>query len=844
MKISLNWIKEFTDVTIPIDELVKKIGSQLGEVEEVINLGERYEGILVAKVVSCERHPNADKLNVCLIDDGKVAKSVERNSEGLVQVVCGAPNVRKGITVAWIPPGAIVPSSFDSEQFTLEARPLRGVISNGMLASGKELAVNEDHEGLLVLDKPAEPGELFKEVYKLDDYIIDIENKMFTHRPDCFGQLGIAREIAGIQGIRFTSPEWYLEALDAFNPTAEKRLKLTVENKVGELVPRFMAIPISDITVGRSPLMVQSFLYRVGIKPINNVVDITNFVMALTAQPMHAYDYDKVAAQDKSDSATLIVRKPKKGETIALLNGKTIEPRPDAIMIATEKRLIGVGGVMGGTDTEVDADTKNIILECATFDMYSIRRTAMTHGLFTDAVTRFNKGQSPLQNPRVMAYAIAWVQKLAHGHVAGKLEDVVNCADINVADDGWNDREVQITSDFVNTRLGSNFTLAQIKKILSNVEFGFDAKKEGVLTALSPFWRTDIEIAEDVVEEVGRLHGYDTLPKTLPKRDSSPISRNSLLHTKSHVRQELSAAGANEVLTYSFVHGKLLDGVGQNKESAFELTNAISPELQYYRVSILPSLLEKVYANLRAGFNEFALFEVNKAHDKSRIHEDGLPIEAEHVALVFAADKKAQTKYTGSPYYQAKVYVEELLATFGIRAPIYEPIPLKQDAYDKQVLAPFEPSRTAVVKTQDGKLLGFVGEVRTAVKQNLKLPNFVAGFEINLQMLEAYGGLATYHQLSRFPSTQQDISLKVNSDVTYNEVVAVLQKALDSASSAHGYVTQVSAVDIYQEDSKSKNITVRVTLSHPERTLVKTEVNTLMGSLAEAAKSSLSAKRL
>lgn len=458
MKISLNWIKEFVDVKVNIDELVAKIGAQLGEVEEVINLGERYEGIVVARVVACEKHPNADKLSVCKIDDGKVTKGVKRDANGYVQVVCGAPNVRKGITVAWIPPGVIVPSSFDGDQFTLEARELRGMVSNGMLASGKELAINDDHDGILVIDKPCEPGTPLTEVYKLDDYIIDVENKMFTHRPDCFGQLGVAREIAGIQGIKFTSPDWYLDILDKLTVEGKNRLSLEVQNKLPDLVPRFMAVPIANVKVQKSPIMIQSFLSRVGIKPINNIVDITNFVMSLTAQPLHAYDYDKVAALDGSKDATLLVRKVKKGEKIALLNGKTVEPRADAIMIATKKELIGVGGVMGGSTTEVDNDTKNIILECANFDMYSIRRTSMANGLFTDAVTRFNKGQSPRQNDKILAYAVAWVQKLAHGDVAGKVQDDRN--------DVGNLKPVIVTQDFINARLGTKLTDKQITKIL------------------------------------------------------------------------------------------------------------------------------------------------------------------------------------------------------------------------------------------------------------------------------------------------------------------------------------------------------------------------------------------
>ena len=824
MKISVNWIKEFTDIKLSVDELVAKIGSQLGEVEEVINLGERYQGIIVAKVVACEKHPNADRLNVCLLDDGGVTKGVKRNKDGFVQVVCGAPNVRKGISVAWLPPGVIVPSSYTNEQFRLEARELRGVLSNGMIASGQELAINNDHSGILILDKPAKPGELFADIYQLNDYIIDVENKMFTHRPDCFGQLGIAREIAGISGIKFISPDWYLSEMDSLKPESSANLQVSIDNKLPDTVPRFMLLPMSDVKVNQAPIMIQSFLSRVGINPVNNIVDITNFVMALTAQPMHAYDFDKLTALDNAKVANFVIRKSKKGEKIALLNGKTVEPTEDSIMIATKSSSIGIGGVMGGSSTEVDYNTKNIVLECASFDMYAIRRSSMSNGLFTDAVTRFSKGQSQRQNDRIMAYATAWVKKLAGGKVAGKLQDdLENFGKI---------KPVTVSVEFINQRLGSTFSAKQIIKLLSNVEFLVE-EKGGNLYVTVPFWRTDIEIAEDVVEEVGRLHGYDNLPKNLPYRDITPASNNSILQIKSKARNILSSAGANEVLTYSFVHGRLLDAVGQDKNIAYKINNALSPQLQYYRLSLLPSLLEKVHPNIKSGHSEFAMFEINKTHDKSNIHEDGLPIEEERLALVFVADTKTAKEYQGSAFYQAKIYLQSLLKSFGFEDLVFQPASSHKPKTEtgKQILAPFELTRTAYCKTKDGVLLGVIGEINHKVKANMKLPEFIAGFEVNLKMLDAYKGSLAYKPLPRFPKTQQDITLKVSLDIPHATIEQSLLTELSKISKEHGYVTEISTIDIYKKDN-SKNVTFRIQLHHPERTLTTQEVNKVIDTVA------------
>src|SRR3989344_8695943 len=259
MKVSVNWVKQFTDIELPIDKLVEKIGAQLGAVEEVIDIGKRYQGIIVARVITSDRHPNSDKLTVCKIDDGGVVKKVSRDTQGYAQVVCGAPNVEIGMLTAWIPPGVTVPSTFDKEPLVIEAKEIRGVVSHGMLASPKELGFGGDHSGLLAIDEDIIPGTSFTKAYKLDDHIIDIENKMFTHRPDLFGMLGIAREISGISGRAFTSPSWYLNPKQP-TLTANEKLPLEVKNDLPKQVPRFSAVAISGVTVGPSPLWLQSYL--------------------------------------------------------------------------------------------------------------------------------------------------------------------------------------------------------------------------------------------------------------------------------------------------------------------------------------------------------------------------------------------------------------------------------------------------------------------------------------------------------------------------------------------------------------------------------------------------------
>jgi phenylalanyl-tRNA synthetase beta chain len=713
MKVPLNFVQSLQSFQLPsIDEVVDTVGAQLGAVDEVVDIGAKYEGIYVVKVVSSEKHADADKLSVCKIDDGRQAKDVKRDNDGLVQVVCGAPNVREGILAVWIPPGVTVPETADKEPFVLEAREIRGIVSNGMLASPKELAFGDSHEGILEVEGDFKPGTTLG---LEGENVLDIENKMFTHRPDCFGILGVAREVAGIFHNPFKSPDWY-EAHPEFPKADGDSLPLVVRNEISELVPRFAAVTMKNIKVGQSPLWLKIALAELGQKSINNIVDYTNWFMLFSGQPLHAYDYDKVKALSGGE-ATIVIRNPKPGEKVKLLNGKEIEPRAEAIMIATDKQLIGIGGVMGGSETEVDENTRNIIIECANFDMYSIRRTSMAHGLFTDAVTRFTKGQSPLQNLAVLARIAREITEAGSGQLAGPAIDD-NHLDPVVLERESLHLPVTAAVDFINVRLGLDLKAEDMKKLLENVEFEVKIEADE-LTVKAPFWRTDIELREDVVEEIGRLHGYDDLPLSLPPRTLEPARKDEMFEAKALIRDRLSRAGANELLTYSFVHGDLLQKVGQDPNAAYEVSNALSPDLQHYRISLLPSLLEKIHPNIKAGYEQFALFEIGKTH--STLHgadDDGLPKEYEFTALVVAAADKL--KKPGAAFYQAKKYLNQLA---GVEL---EFLPVTKDMQGYQVVQLYDLNRTALVRVKGGDFCGIIGEFKPSLTRNLKLPKYCA----------------------------------------------------------------------------------------------------------------------
>lgn len=828
MKVSLNIVRDLINFELPsVDELVLRVNQQLGGVEEVIDLGAKYAGARIVRIVECGKHPDADRLSVTKIDDGGAVPDVPHDDNGYVQVVCGAPNVHADMWAIWLPPGSTVPASFDdTEPFVLGARPLRGVLSQGMLAAADELAIGTDHEGIIEItenDLPSgaelQAGARFAEIFGLDDFVLDIENKMFTHRPDCFGQLGVAREIAGIFGQQFTSPEWY-KAQQQFS-TAEG-LDLMITNGAPELVPRFMAVAIKDVEVKPSPLWLQCQLVAMGGKPINNIVDATNYIMLMTAQPTHAYDYDKLRG------STLGVRMARAGEKVSLLNGKEYELTTDDIVIANCEGVIGLAGVMGGSNTEVSNDTKNIVLECATFDMYVLRKTAMRHGVFTDALARFNKGQSPLQNAAVLKRLMSMVS----GVQASEVFDLKQFSDEfdDYFDGKYTPANIDIDSKFINERLGLKLSENDICGLLNNVEIRSHGPEEELdyICIQSPFWRTDLELSEDIVEEVGRLYGFDKLPRELPHRSIKPVPKNPRRELKNAIRQSLSRAGANEILTYSFVHERILKNAEQDITQAYKLSNALSPDLQYYRLTVLPSLLDKVYTNIKSGHNEFALFEIGKGHLKSKgLNKEGLPIENNYIDLVYTSKKDKP----GAPFYVAKKIIDNLGKDLGVKFEFEKIV----NQIDKQILAPFDIDRSSLIRIDNGDIVGLVGELKQSVIKNFKLPQYISAASIDIDILQKNISKNigdSYHPLSKFPSTRRDISIEIDLAVSYKDVLNVVKNSLQKQDDEF---ISIRLVDIYRaKDSSFKTITLNISMTNYNRTLKATDASRIIENINKA----------
>ncbi len=827
MKISLAFMEMLNQgLDLPKDPeaIIDRIGSQLGEVENVRYLKPFYQDALIVKVVSTKKLEGSDHLSVCLIDDKHERNDVDRQQDGLIKVVCGAANVQEGQVAVWLPPGSIVPSSAGETPLRLDSRKIMGVISNGMLASAKELALSNDHEGIVVLPEGSDFGNSLVEYLHLDDWVIDIENKMFTHRPDLFGQIGVAREIAAIFKRPFKSPDWY--SLDN-NLTSNASGNLSVENRLkNSSCPRFMSVSIGNIKVKPSPLWMQSYLSRCGIRPINNIVDVTNFVMIATGQPLHAYDLDKVSGNDKVE---LIVRNAEDNEKLVTIDGSEINLTSEDIVIANSDKVLALGGVMGGRDSEVSHNTTSIVLECANFDMYKVRKTSMSHGIFSEAVTRFNKGQSPWQCAPILAYATSLINELCPD--ADIISEVVD----SMADDLKLPEEVSLDIKKLDSYLGIKTNPNELLELLGNAELAcrIDSDK---LYVKPPFWRTDLDDSVDLVEEVARLTGFDKIPMSLPSRLASPPFKPNLVNTKLKVRESLAAAGANELLTYSFVDGKLLEAVGQETNLAFKLSNALSPDLEYYRISMIPSLMSKVHPNHKAGFEKFVLFEIGKVHIVGEMDSNGLPLEKDRLSLIVSATEKiTKANIKGPAFYQLRAYLDYLLGTLGIDCSELRFVAKKQydDVWIKESMKPFQKGRSSLVLIGD-EILGYIGEFHQKSKHSLKLPDFCAGLELDLEQLEKLTKEQPreYRPLSRFPKVYQDVTIS-DAAKGYQDLLRRIEKRIESLSIPDIHLG-IKPIDAYQaagdEDVKW---TFRITAESNERTLTDREIGNIIDKIKQ-----------
>ncbi|MBR5046325.1 phenylalanine--tRNA ligase subunit beta [Candidatus Saccharibacteria bacterium] len=782
MKISLNWLKKYVNVTVSDQELVRLIGARLVEVEGVIDETHKYDKIYVVKVLEANKIPETH-LTLCKIDCGETEP---------VQVVCGAPNVRVGMLAVWIAPGAVVPASVNEDApFVIGKRKMQGYESCGMLAGADELDFGDDHSGIVEIDpEMAKPGDLLADIFELNDLIFEIENKSLTHRPDTFGMIGFAREVAGILGEKFSfiSSSRAIGANSATvalrntprlkeNFFSKTQSKIQISIADDKICPRYSAIVLEKHGEIKKKYLtwMDTILSKSGMRPVDPIVDTTNYLMLLTGQPLHAFDYDKFVAAGGSGKPKIIIRLAKQGEKLVLLDGKEIELNENDIVICSNDTPVALAGAMGGLSTAIDENTRNIILESATFSLYNLRKTQMAHGIFSEAITRFTKGQPPYQT---LAVAEDFAGLLSDGFVMTSMVDNYPKPE--------KENVVKITTEEINRLLGTNYDDSLIIQTLENV--GFEVKnKRSDLTIKAPLWRMDIHIKEDIIEEIGRLLGYDNILPTLPLHATS--NTNKMLSLKTNIRSIMKSFGANELLTYSFISERLLKKAGLDEKNSYKIVNSISPDLQFVRQTIVPSLLEKAYVNQKIPFDKFAIYEMNKVYQKSwGMDAEEVPVEKMRLGFVLA-----ERKNPGAAYYKAKYYLEKLFGEICIKA---DYLSIKNKTPET---LPFEVKRAAEVWVGE-RMIGVLGEFKNSVRHNFKLGEYLAGFELDLDALLELGGTK---KIDDGFEVCEKIDETVTTSKTYGETLAEIEKKYQGA--------RITPVGIYQpEGATTKNITFHI----------------------------------
>lgn len=792
MLASLEWLKQYVDINISTDELVDKITRVGLEVETVTNLGEGLEGVLTGKVTHIERHPNSDHLWICQMDYG----------QGIVQILTGAQNVHQDDMV----PVAVVGSRLPNGMKLKKAK-MRGLDSFGMLCSAEELGIDsklllpEQRNGIFILPPDTPIGVDIKEVLGLNDTVIDID--LTANRADCFSIIGLAREIAAVTGCELKMPA--LEVKEAAGGNAADMAAIKIE--AADLCKRFAVRVLKNIKIGPSPDWMQKRLRACGVRPISNVVDVTNYVMLELGQPMHAYDYDKVADH------TLVVRRAANGEKLVTLDEQERILDDSMITIADTKHAVGLGGVMGGLETEVTDATVNVMLEAATFNGPSIRRTSRSLGLRSEASGRFERGVDTVLTHNALNRAANLLEAMgACETVAGIVEaypEPVQPTVINVAPEA------------INNRIGITISKEEMIATLTSLQFAVAEEGENLLVTV-PSWRSDVTCDADISEEIARIHGLDHIESHLPVLGVTQGRQFVIEDVKDSIQDYMAGVGMSEVMTYSFINPSAFDKLqlpaDDSRRQAIELLNPITDEFKVMRTTMASSLLNAAAYNLARQQAKAAVFEVGRIYLPKQLPLKEFPEERSMLCAVISGkcnDLSWCTCRDNVDFYDIKGVAEGLLAKlqFNDYKLVHYAVPY------------LHPGKSCAIE-HDGKIIGWFGEVHPLVQEAFGLAQEAYLLELEVApLVEAATAVPQYQHLPKYPSMSRDIAVVVPAEVTNAELEQVIRKH------AGKLLQDVRVFDIYtgkQVAEGCKSMAFNLTYQAADRTLTDAEVDESM----------------
>jgi phenylalanyl-tRNA synthetase beta chain len=719
MRFSVNWLKKWVDLDLGVDEFAEALTASGLEVDAVEPAGGVFTGVVVAEILSCGPHPGADKLQVCTIDQG--------GSEP-VHIVCGAPNARAGIKVPLAKVGAVLGGEYE-----IKKAKLRSVESFGMACSARELGLSDDHSGLLELPQDAPVGVDLREYLELDDSAIELD--LTPNRADCLSIRGLAQDVAASCGAALTAPE--IEPVPA---TIEDTIEVTLE--AAEDCPRYVGRIIRGIDPNApTPLWMVERLRRSGIRSISASVDLTNYVLMELGQPMHAFDLDRLAGN-------INVRRGRVGESMELLDGKEIELDDGMLAICDEAGPVALAGIMGGLDSGVTENTQNILLESAYFKPATISGKARSLGMQTDASHRFERGVDPHGQVRAIERYTQLLLDIAGGE-AGPLIHSVSEAHVPPQN------EVVLRHARLDRVLGVEMEEAEVTRILEDLRMQ-PRMGQGAWTVTAPSDRFDIEIEEDLIEEIARIHGYDNIPAALPAGELDPGLKSETQLTLESIQQALCAAGYTEAINYSFTSRDLLQ-IFSMDEHLLPLANALSADLEVMRTALLPGLMQTLSGNMRRQQDRLRFFESGTVFDQ----EDELT-ESQHLAAV--ACGSALPEQWGSQsrevdFYDLKGDLESVLDLRG-----------EKDKVEFRYLAfPWlHPGQSAAVSI-GGHDIGWIGSIHPGILKRLKIKGSVQAFELDLNLL-SIREIPSANIISYYPSVRRDLALIVPEKINFSEI--------------------------------------------------------------------------
>jgi phenylalanyl-tRNA synthetase beta chain len=790
MRVPLEWLHEYCAPPLDAAALADRLAMTGTEVERVEHHGVgALERFVVGKVLEADQHPAADRLSVCLVDIGAGEPS---------QIVCGAPNVAAGQTVAVAQPGAVMPDGTK-----LKVAKLRGVQSHGMILAEDELAIGAEHAGILELEPDGlAPGTPLDQILPISTDVLVLE--ITPNRPDCLGIYGVAREVHAATGAPLSPPPW------TDDPAPEGELdRVTITVQCPDLCPRFTARVFEDVTIGPSPPWLKARLSAAGQRPISNVVDITNYAMLLTGQPLHAFDLDRVAG------ATLTVRRAREGETVQTLDGQTRTLDSDMVLIADADGPTSIAGVMGGARSEVGSDSTRVLMEVANWNGANIHRTSLKLGLRSEASARYEKQLQPEQTMDAQAVATRLMIELCGARVLP--------GTIDVGGPGPPARTIRLRDARIEALLGAPIRRERGREILQALEFTIAPAPDGLDVTVPAFRRADVTREADLIEEVARLDGLEKLPATLPSRHGASGRLTERQRLRRAAADALTAQGLHEIVGWSFVGPELAARLRLTDRGAIELENPMSSDQSLLRTTLLGSLLDVARGNRAHGAGALAMFEAGAVY----LPEPGpaRPGEPYHLGALLAGPVRRATWREPDPrpadFFAAKGVLQGMLDTLRV--------PWSVEPAVEPFLHPGRAARILIA----GSPAGWIGEIHPNVGAVWDLSDPTAAFELDLDAVaDAATPVTLYRDVTSFPEVREDLAVIVADRVSADEVLSVVRR------SGAPLLAGVEVFDVYRDAERlgegNVSLALRLSFRVRDRTLTDEEVAKRRAKIAAA----------